>query len=74
MTLGRAQASWRTSIGFALLVASLGWPVLIPILPLVGVSATTTATFSGIMVVAAELMMIAGAAIAGKEGLCSHQG
>lgn len=62
------QASWRTKVGFAIFVASIGWPILIPILLLMGVSTTAIAAFSGVMVVAAELMLIAGAAIAGNEG------
>lgn len=63
-----AQAGCRVKLGFALFVASIGWPVLIPILPLLGVPTTTTAAISGVMLVAAEFMLIAGAAIAGKEG------
>ena len=62
------QFGWRTTLAFAIFVVSIGWPILIPILPLLGVSATAIAAFSGVMVVAAELMLIAGAAIAGKEG------
>ena len=62
------QFGWRTTLAFALFVVSIGWPVVIPILPLLGVSTTATAAFSGVMVVAAELMLIAGAAVAGKEG------
>ena len=62
------HAGWRVKVGFAIFVASIGWPLLIPILPLLGVSTTTTAAFSGVMLVAAELMLLAGAAIAGKEG------
>ncbi|TWU09447.1 hypothetical protein CA54_46890 [Symmachiella macrocystis] len=65
----RSQAGWRTKVGFAIFVVSIGWPVLIPLLVLLGVSATTTAVFSGIMVVAAEFLLIAAAAVAGKEGL-----
>ena len=68
MSDGRPQASWRIKVGFAIFVASIGWPILIPILPALGVPATAIAAFSGVMVVAAELMLIAGAAIAGKEG------
>jgi len=64
----KQQATWRVKVGFAIFVASIGWPVLIPVLPLVGVSATATAAFSGVMLVAAEFMLLAGAAIAGKEG------
>jgi hypothetical protein len=62
------QTGWRAKLGFAILAASIGWPVLIPILLLLGVSTTTMAVISGVMVVAAEFMLIAGAAVAGKEG------
>lgn len=62
------QMSWRIKAGFAIFVASLGWPILIPILSLVGLTPTAIAAFSGVMVVAAELMLIAGAAIAGRDG------
>ena len=64
----RPKVGWQVQVGFAIFVASIGWPVLLPVLPLLGVSTTTTAAFGGVMVVAAELMLIAGAAIAGKEG------
>lgn len=59
---------WRIKVGFAFFVCSIGWPVLIPIFPLLGMSASAIAAYSGFMLVAAEFMMIAGAAIAGKEG------
>jgi hypothetical protein len=49
-------------------VASLAWPVLLPILPLLGMSGTGVAAFAGVMAVAAEIMLLAGAAIAGKDG------
>ena len=62
------RIGWRVKVGFAIFVASIGWPVLIPILPLLGVPTTTTAAISGVMLVAAEFMLVAGAAIAGKEG------
>lgn len=64
----QVRLGWRTAVGFAIFVASIGWPLVIPVLPLLGVSATVTAAFSGIMLVAAEFMLVAGAAIAGKEG------
>ncbi len=51
-----------------LLFLSIGWPVLIPVLPLLGVSTRGIAAFSGVMVVVAELLLVAGAAVAGKEG------
>ena len=41
---------------------------LIPILHLLGVSATVKASFSGAMIVLADLMLLLGAAVAGKEG------
>jgi hypothetical protein len=68
MSAEKPQGGWRVKLGFAIFAASIGWPVFIPILLLLGVSTTTIAGFSGIMVVAAEIMLVAGAAIAGKEG------
>jgi len=62
------QAGWRVKTGFAFFLASIGWPVLLPVLPLLGVSGATIAAISGVMVIAAEIMLVAGAAIAGKEG------
>jgi hypothetical protein len=62
------NAGWRTKLGFALFIISIGWPALLPIMPLVGLSTSTIAAFSGVMVVVAELMIVAGAAIAGKDG------
>ena len=63
-----AGMTWRMRIGFLLFAVSVGWPVLLPILPVLGVGTEAIAIFSGAMVVAAELLMLAGAAIAGKEG------
>ena len=62
------RAGWRVKIGFALFLASISWPVLLPILPLVGVSTGRVAAISGFMLVAAEVMLLVAAAIAGKEG------
>jgi hypothetical protein len=62
------QVGWRVKVGFAIFVASIGWPVLLPVLPLFGFSGTAVAAFTGVMVVAAEAMILVGAAIAGKEG------
>jgi len=64
----RPQFNWRIKVGFAIFAISIGWPILIPILSALGAPATAIAAFSGVMVVAAELMLIAGAAVAGKEG------
>jgi hypothetical protein len=64
----RLKVGWRVKVGLAIFVASIGWPVVIPVLPLLGVSTTAIAAFGGVMLVAAEFMLIAGAAIAGKDG------
>jgi hypothetical protein len=58
----------RVKLGFAVFIVSIAWPILIPVLPMLGVSAAATATITGVMVVAAELLLLAGAAIAGKQG------
>ena len=68
MTDRPTEVGWRVKAGFAVFVASLAWPVLLPILPLLGASGATVAAFGAIMVVAAEIMLLAGAALAGKEG------
>ena len=68
---GEVQAApgWRIKLGFALLIMSLaGFPALLGILALIGISGGQLATVSGVLLVAAELSMVAGAAIAGKEG------
>ncbi len=62
------KAGWRIKTGFAIFIASLVWPILLPILKLIGLSAQSIAAFAGVMVVAAEVMLVAGAAVAGKEG------
>jgi hypothetical protein len=64
----QAQPGWRVKLGFAIFAMSIGWPVFVPIMLALGASTTTIAAISGVMVVAAEFMLIAGAAIAGKEG------
>ena len=68
MTETQTHAGWRVKLGFALFIASIGWPVLLPVMPVLGFSGTSIATFSGAMLVAAEVMIILGAAVAGKEG------
>ena len=60
--------TWRVKLAFVLFVVSLGWPLLIPILSLIGVSAQVLAGVSGVMLVGAEVLLVAAAAIAGKEG------
>jgi len=62
------KAGWRIKTGFAIFIASVTWPVLLPILPLFGFSNQAVAKFTVAMFVAAELMMVAAAAISGKSG------
>jgi len=62
------SAGWRIKAGFTLFIVSIAWPVVLPILPVLGLSGTAIAAFSGVMLVAAELMLVAGVAIAGKDG------
>ena len=62
------QADWRIKLGFVLFILSIAWPLLLPVMPLVGFSGSAIAAFSGGMLVAAEVMILAGAAIAGKDG------
>ncbi len=62
-------AGWRIKVGFALFLISLiGFPLLIPLMGLFGVSGSRIAAVTGGLMLAAELMMVAGAAIAGKDG------
>lgn len=63
-----SQTTWRIKLGFTLFVVSICWPVIIPILPLLGVPAAVTATIGGVMLVVGELLMILAAAVSGKEG------
>ena len=59
------KPGWRIKIGFTMFIVSMVWPVLLPILPVFGIS---TAAFTGVMLVVAEVMIILAAAISGKEG------
>jgi hypothetical protein len=61
--------SIRIRLGFALFIISLaGPPVLIPLMPLLGFPTGTIATVTGVVLIGAELLLLAGAAIAGKDG------
>jgi len=62
------SAGWRIKTGFTLFILSIAWPVVVPVLPFLGFSGTAIAAFSGAMLVIAELMIVAGVAIAGKQG------
>jgi hypothetical protein len=65
---GRSKVGWRIKTGFSIFIASMVWPLVLPILPLLGMSTQSVAKLTGIMLVAAEVLLIAAAAIAGKEG------
>ena len=68
MTEVKVQTNWRIKLAFVMLIVSFGWVAVLPVLTLLGLSASAIATFSGVMVVVAEILMVAGAAIAGKDG------
>ncbi len=61
-------AGWRIKVAFTLFIVSTCWPVVVPVLPFFGLSGTQVAAFSGVAVVVAELMLLAGVAVAGKDG------
>ena len=66
---GEAQAApgWRIKTGFVLFIIGLiAIPLLVAILALIG--GTRFAAVSGGLLVAGEVMLVAGAAIAGKQG------
>jgi hypothetical protein len=62
------RAGWRIKLGFTIFAASIAWPLLMPVLPVLGLSTAATATFGGSMLVAAEILLLVAAAIAGKDG------
>ena len=68
MTDEPSHPEWKIRLGLVLFIVSIGWPVLIPILPMLGVPGTVTASFTGIMIVIADVLLILAAAVSGKEG------
>ncbi len=63
------RPGWRFKTAMVLFVFSLlGMPILVPLFAVLGFSAALMATFTAVGAVVAELMLIAGAAIAGKQG------
>jgi len=62
------RANWRTKAGLALFILSIGWVIVIPVMPMLGFSTSAIAAFSGVMAVVAELLLLAAVAVAGKEG------
>ena len=62
------KPGWRIKAGFAMFIASIAWPLFMPLLLLFGVSTGAVAKISGMLLIAAEVMLVAAAALAGKEG------
>ena len=62
-------SGWRFKTAMTLFVVSLlGMPILVPLFAVLGFSGTFMASFTAIGAIVAELMLVAGAAIAGKQG------
>jgi hypothetical protein len=60
---------WRLKLGVALFGLSIALPVLgVPLIVAMGLSATTVATISGVMLVGAEVLGIVAVAVMGKSG------
>ena len=65
----RQLSGWRFKTAMALFVISLlGMPILVPLFAILGFSASFIASFTAIGAVVSEVILVAGAAIAGKEG------
>ena len=62
------QPGWRIKAGFVIFIVSIVWPVFMPVLLVFGVSTGAVAKISGILVVGAEVLLVAAAALTGKEG------
>ena len=57
MSEQQIQAGWRIKLGFALFILSIAWPVLLPIMPLVGFSGSAIARQLGITNSAVESLL-----------------
>jgi len=63
------KSGWRFKLGSAMLLLSIVGPlVFIPLLATLGLSGTLTASLSGVVLVGAELLMVAAVAVMGKDG------
>ena len=66
----KAKSSLRSKIGIAIIIIGFIFPVFGLIVPMLGFSAaTSTALVAFFMVGGPEIFLIAGAALAGKEGI-----
>ncbi len=63
------QSDWRFKLGLAMFLLSIAIPILgIPIVTMIGLSHTVTATLSGICVVGAEVLGVTAVTVMGKTG------
>ncbi len=60
--------SWRIRLGLMFFVVSLGWPLVVPVLALLGVEGVAIAAFTAVMVGVAEVLLVVAVALAGKDG------
>ena len=64
-----SAGGWRLKLGVALFGLSIALPVLgVPLVAAMGLSATTVATVSGVMLVGAEVLGVCAVAVMGKSG------
>jgi hypothetical protein len=62
-------AGWRLKLGVSLLGLSIALPVLgVPLVAVIGLSAATVATVSGVLLVGAEVLGLVSVAVMGKSG------
>jgi len=64
----KVKPGWRIKVGFTIFIASIIWPVFMPVLLLFGVSTGSVVKLSGMLLLAAEVMLVTAAILTGKEG------
>ncbi len=68
-TVEHPSSGWRLKAGVALFILSIAVPLIgIPVVTSLGASAAVTASTSGVLLVAAEIMGILAVVVMGKEG------
>ena len=68
-TTEHSSAGWRLKLGICLFGLSIFTPLCgIPLVTLIGMSATQTATISGVLLVGAEILGLIAVAVMGKDG------
>ena len=62
-------AGWRLKLGVALFVLSIALPLVgVPVVTALGLSSTMTASVSGVLLIAAEVLGLIAVAVMGKSG------